>query len=627
VTESTAAPAREAGDGNLELAGEFPAASRQEWQRLVAKVLGDAVTAQTAAEPELLLATMLPDGFEVLPLYTAADGQPGIAPDLGYPGQTPFVRGSNPAGHRSGWDVRQRHAHPDPETAREQIMADLGGGVTSLWLGLGEGLTPIDALPSVLTEVLLDLVTVTLDAGAQTEEAARVFLDTAQRRSVGPDQLSASLGADPIGVAARGGGSVDFGGTIQLARTCATGYPGVRTFVVDGLPFHEAGASDAQELGYALATGVAYLRAMQEAGLGADAAFGQLEFRYAATADQFASIAKLRAARRLWASVAERCGVDGRAAGQRQHAVTSWTMMTRRDPWNNMLRATLAGFAAGVGGADAVTVLPFDAALGQSDDLALRIARNTHALLIDESNISRVIDPAGGSWYVESLTDALAAKAWEWFQVVERAGGMATAVTTGLVSEQIAVTRAARLESLAHRREAITGVSEFPLLDEQVLDRRPAVSPTASAGLPRIRWAQWHEDLRDRSDTILAETGKRPAVTLVTLGSSRGSAAQADRVRNLLAPAGIATTDGSLDALSAGSTAPPTVVCICAADDVGTDELGAATTSLRAAGVPHVVVACAAPAASVAGADTMIVDGIDALAFQTELLDDLVVAG
>ena len=275
--------------------------------------------------------------------------------------------------------------------------------------------------------------------------------------------------------------------------------------MVDALPYHEAGGTDAEELGCALAAGLEYLRAMRAAGLPADAAFGQLEFRYAATADQFATIAKLRAARRVWARVAQQCGVTSEAGGQWQHAVSSWSMLTRRDPWNNILRATLACFAAGVGGADAITVAPFDAAIGQPDRLARRVARNVHALLVEESHVARVIDPAGGSWYVEDLTEQLAAKAWAWFQEIERSGGLRAALAAGLIADRLAASREERRDALARRREAITGVSEFPLIGETLLSRPAAARPAdGPAGLPRIRWSQWHEELRDRADVHAA---------------------------------------------------------------------------------------------------------------------------
>ena len=395
--------------GDLVLAGEFPAVTRQQWQSLVSKVLkgagGDA--------PERELTTVTADGIEIAPLYVA----PQDRPDPSFPGQTPFVRGRTAAGNRGGWDVRQRHEHPDPVVAREQIMEDLDGGVSSLWLGLDDGQIPIDALPDVLAEVYLDLAPVVLDAGGRFGQAAEVFLGTAAHRGVAADALTGCLGADPLGVLARTGAGADDGADLAaaaaLAGRCSAEFPGLRAIVVDALPCHDAGGTDAQELGYALAAGVEYLRAMRAAGLSGAESFGQIEFRLAATADQFATIAKLRAGRRVWARVAQQCGVT--SGGQRQHAVSSWPMLTRRDPWNNILRTTLACFGAGLGGADAVTVIPFDAALGQPDRLARRVARNLHAVLVEESHVARVIDPAGGSWYVEDLTEQLARRAWTCF--------------------------------------------------------------------------------------------------------------------------------------------------------------------------------------------------------------------
>ncbi|MFE3938132.1 methylmalonyl-CoA mutase family protein, partial [Streptomyces goshikiensis] len=237
-----------------------------------------------------------------------------------------------------------------------------------------------------------------------------------------PAPPRASRGADPLGHEARTGEVLDLAEAAALARETAAAWPHVRALTVDALPYHEAGGSAAEELGLSLATGVAYLRALEGGGLGVEAALGQLEFRYAATADQFLTIAKLRAARRLWARVAEACGAP-EAGAQRQHAVTSPVMMTRRDPWVNMLRTTVACMAAGVGGADSVTVLPFDNELGLPDAFARRIARNTSTILLEESHLARVIDPAGGSYYVEQLTTELAGAAWEFFQTVEKAGG------------------------------------------------------------------------------------------------------------------------------------------------------------------------------------------------------------
>jgi methylmalonyl-CoA mutase len=624
---------------DLVLAAEFPAATRQQWQRLVAKVIG-----VDGDAPERKLATITGDGIEIEPLYVGDAARP--AP--GFPGQSPFVRGRGPAGNRGGWDVRQRHQHPDPAVAREQIKEDLEGGVSSLWLGLGDGRIPVDALPDVLAETYLDLAPVDLDAGAQFARAAEAFFDVAAGRGVPPGALAGCLGADPLGVLARTGVEpapttvADMAGTglaaaADLARRCAADYPGVRAIVVDALPYHEAGGTDAEELGCALAGGLEYLRAMQAAGLSAEAAFGQLEFRFAATADQFATIAKLRAARRVWARVAQQCGVTSDAGGQWQHAVSSWSMLTRRDPWNNILRATLACFAAGVGGADAITVAPFDAAIGQPDKLARRIARNVHALLVEESHVARVIDPAGGSWYVEDLTERLAAKAWAWFQEIERSGGLRAALAAGLVAGRLAASRERRRDALARRREAVTGVSEFPLIGETLLSRpaadRPDRSPT---GLPRIRWSQWHEELRDRADAHALATGSPPTLTLSPLDASRASVARTGQVAALLAPAGIITItaapepaagrapDGAGTTPSGGPSAgPASVVVVCGSADASADEVRAAVDRAREQGASTVVVAAGDPQGPAPGGDERIIDDMDVLAFSGRMLDAL----
>jgi methylmalonyl-CoA mutase len=646
--------------GDLVLAAEFPAASRQQWRSLVAKVLKS-----TSDTPETELATSTADGIEIAPLYVADAGlrgngqgngqqgsgqqgngqQGGGRPDPGYPGQAPFVRGRTAAGHRGGWDVRQRHEHPDPAVAREQITEDLEGGVSSLWLGLGEGQIPVAALPDVLAEVYLDLAPIVLDAGEQFTEAAEVFLATAEERGVAAGALAGCLGADPLGTMARAGAHAGPGiaaaldAAAALAVRCSAGFPGVRAIVADALPYHEAGGTDAQEVGCALAAGLEYLRAMRGAGLTADAAFGQLEFRYAATADQFTTIAKLRAARRAWARVAQQCGVTSDAAGQRQHAVSSWPMLTRRDPWNNILRATLACFSAGVGGADAVTAVPFDAAIGQPDRLARRVARNLHALLVEESHVAAVIDPAGGSWYVEDLTEQLARRAWACFQDIERSGGLRAALASGFVSGQLAASRAAGRDALARGRTTVTGVSEFPAIGETLLSRpagsRPAAGP---GGLPRIRWAQWHEELRDRADAYARETGAPPALTLALLDGSRPSLAQADRVRALLAPAGITTVTadtvtagtGPADTVTAG-TGPAkaaasgliAVAVVCGSPETGADEVREAVDRAREQGASTVVVAAGSPETLVPGATEMITEGMDMLAFGDRMLTAL----
>ena len=327
--------------------------------------------------------------------------------------------------------------------------------------------------------------------------------------------------------------------------------------VVDATAVHDLGASDAQELGYSLAVGAAYLRALTDAGWSVDDALATIEFRYAATDEQFPTIAKLRAARRLWSRVAELSDATPEAAGQRQHAVTSRPMMSKYDPWVNMLRTTVAAFAAGVGGADAVTVLPFDAALGAPDAFARRIARNTSSLLISESHVAKVADPAGGSYAVEKLTDDLARAAWAELGRIEEAGGILAALDDGSLRARIDEVVAVRDDQVAHRTRPLTGVSEFPHLGETLPERTPAARrPTGVR-----RYGAAFEALRD-------EPAARP-VFLATMGTVAAHTARATFATNLFAAGGVAVevagpTDG-VDAVLAAYDGQP-VVCLAGTD-------------------------------------------------------------
>ncbi|MFC0529731.1 methylmalonyl-CoA mutase family protein [Phytohabitans kaempferiae] len=572
------------------LAADFPAATVEQWRRLALGVLrktGAAGEDATAEAVEELLTTTSHDGVRSAPLYTRRNGQP-VA---GLPGLFPFTRGGRAAGAvATGWDVRQRHADPGPKITNEAIHADLENGITSVWLAFGEDALAVEALPDVLDGVYLDLAGVVLDAGGSALEAADAWFAVADASGADRAEIRGNLGLDPLGLRARTGreGLVPLPAVAALAQRCAAGYPRLRALTVDATVYHDAGGGDAQELGCAAAAGVAYLRALTDAGLDVATAFGQLEFRYAATADQFATIAKLRAARRIWSRVAQLCGVP-EAGAQRQHAVTSAAMMTIRDPWVNMLRTTLACFAAGVGGADAVTVRPFDERLGLPDGFSRRIARNTHSLLLEEAHVGRVVDPAGGSWYLERLTEDTARAAWDWFTEIERAGGMAAALGSGLVADRLAETWQRRAEGIAHRRDPITGVSEFPQLDER-LPREPATAATApsAGGLPRHHYAEAFERLRERSDAHAAATGARPTVFLATLGPPSAHTARASFAANLFAAGGIAAVTGDGQTAEAFRASGTAVACLCSSDRVYGDAAEAAASSLAAAGARRI---------------------------------------
>ncbi|MDF2710820.1 MAG: methylmalonyl-CoA mutase [Nonomuraea muscovyensis] len=591
----------------MRLAAGFPSTTRDDWRALALDVLRR--SGVETDSPEEALSTPTYDGVTLAPLYDAGD----------LPATPPFDRAARAARAATGWDVRQRHAVPDPEA----VLADLENGVTSLWLVVGDGAIPVGELGRVLKDVHLDLAPIVLDAGPRTTEAADALLALAAGRGAA---VTGNLGAG-----APGAGET----AVRLALRCAAEFPGLRAVTVDATPYHDAGGGDADELGCSIALGVGHLRRLTDAGLGVAEAFGQLEFRYAATGDQFATIAKLRAARRLWGRVAEVCGVPD--AAQLQHAVTSSAMMTARDPYVNMLRTTVACFAAGVGGADAVTVQPFDAVFGPPDAFARRIARNTQALLLEEAGAGRVADPAGGSWYVERRTEDLAERAWAWFQEIEAAGGAEAAGP--LIAERVAGTRRRRDADIAHRRFPITGVSEFPNLAEQPL-ARPATGPAATAsdaasdvssadgeaagGLPRIRYAREFEALRDLADA----QPDRPKVFLATIGPVAVHTPRATFAANLFQAGGLATEtagpgEDPEQIATAFAVSGSTVACLCSSDRMYEQHAEAVAAALRRAGAKRVWLA---GKGRHEGVDACLHTGCDALGVLRTTFDDLGVA-
>jgi methylmalonyl-CoA mutase len=281
-------------------------------------------------------------------------------------------------------------------------------------------------------------------------------------------------------------------------------------------------------------------------------------------------------------------------------------MTTKRDPWVNMLRTTVACFAAGVGGADAVTVQPFDAALGLPDSFSRRIARNTQSLLVEEGHLARVLDPAGGSWYVESLTDQIAQAAWDWFTELERAGGLVAALDSGLVRDRIGVAWEARAQRIASRKDPITGVSEFPNLAEKLPSREPSHAVQPAGGLPRVRAAQEFEELRDRADAAT----RRPQVYLATIGPIARHTARATFAGNLFQAGGLETPSGAgAEGLADAGT---TVACICGTDKDYAESAAALAAELRAAGATAVWLA-GKPSLAVEGVDGYVYAGCDAL--------------
>lgn len=605
--------------GVAALADGFEPVDDEAWLAAVDKVLKGA--------PFTKLVSRTDDGITIQPLYTPLDG-PGAADEAGFPGRRPFTRGAHAAARLDvAWDIRSAVTGPDLAAANTRALQDLDRGVTSLvvpWSGDPVGLA------AVLDGVHLDLAPVVLRPGFDFTTGAAALTALWEERGIDARAVVGGFGADPLAaLAERGSGGRDAAALLDelgmLAARTAEDHPSVRSVTVSTLAAVEAGASEGQELAVMLSNGAAYLRAMAAAGLDADRAAGQIEVELAADEDVFATIAKLRAARRLWSTMLAACSANDDAQAPTLHATVARRMLTRRDPWVNMLRVTAAVFAAGVGGADGVTAQPYDLLLAEQGDLGRRMARNTQLLLQEESNLGRVLDPAGGSNFVESLTDEIATVGWRIFRELEAAGGMPAVLLDGTLAGRIAEVRDARLARVATRRAPITGVSEFPNLDED----QPSASsdrPGTEALLVPVRWAGHFEDLRDRADAARAG-GADPVVFLANLGPVATHTARATFAKNLFEAGGIRATtsergasngfDSAEDAAADFSASGARLVCICSADDVYAERATATAAALKAAGAAVVYLAGnpgeRRDAESAAGVDEFVHVGIDVL--------------
>ena len=616
--------------GNLALGAAFAPAERAAWQALVARALGD-------RDFDATLVTRTYEGLDLQPLYDRADARVAGAATRNDAGLT---RGT------AGWEIRQSVDHPDPAAANQALLHELASGATAVTLVMdpagehaaGPGAAGIflpdrTALATVLDGVYLQAARVALAPGPLFAGAAALMLDHLETAGVDPATARVHFGADPLAALARHGHLAmtlpeALSAMAEIAERSAATLPAARAVTVDTTVYHAAGADEVLDLAIALSTGVAYLRAMTDHGLSVAAALAEIEFSLAAGVDLFMTVAKLRAARRLWTRVAE---ASGGAAAMALHVGTAERVISRRDPWVNMLRATIASFAAGIAGADSVAVAPYDQGWGLPTDFGRRIARNAQVILQEESALGQVIDPAGGSWFIEDLTERLAQAAWRRFQEIEAAGGVAAMLADGRLQAAVAEVWAARERDLAHRRTQIIGVNMFPNLDEEAPAppsmawpeivapwhaRRPvpaavdgdlatrvaaarhgaaigdlsgmaAADGEDAAPITAHRLGEGFEALRDASDAWAEAHGQRPRVFIAALGTPAAHGARVDFTRNYLAAGGIEAIDGqgAPDEIAAAFTASGLdLAIICGSDKLYEAEGAAMAAALGGAG-------------------------------------------
>lgn len=616
-------------DSVLRLAGDNPAPDLDAWR-------AEADAALKGAPFDRLIKRTL-DGVARGPLFTREDlDEVG---DVGEPGAAPFIRGLDAVRDPYlPWQIRQTVDLPDPKAANAALLAELTSGASEIALKLdctgktGVAARTVSELQTVLDGVLLDLVGIHVSPSRMGPQHAALFVAALDASGVDGKAVRGGLGLSPIGQKSlAGGGAADleqrFDRATEAAQLVAERYPNLKTVSITASAAHDAGATEAQEIAFALAGAASYMRVMMDRGLSADAAANALEFSFAADADIHLTIAKLRAARRAWARVAEAFGVSENKRAMALHVVTSGRMLTARDPWTNLIRNACAGLGAAAGGADALTIRPFTDALGAATPFARRLSRNLQIMLMEESHLGKVADPAGGGFLHETLGARLAEAGWKVFQDIEARGGLFEAVKAGWLQDQIAKARNAREDAYDAGKEALIGVSQYPELDARlvevesrsytvpkldapVIEQQPFADKVkaAAAGaqvreldLPEPEWtpmapariAAPFEALRDAADAFKDKTGHAPKAFLATLGGLADFNARVGFATNRLAVAGVVTDAAhaydSIEACAdAFSQSGAKLAVICGTDNAYTESAATLASALKAKGAGEV---------------------------------------
>lgn len=597
-------------DNSLKLASDFDGASDDAWRALVDKALG--------GKPfDKAMKSLSYDGIEIEALYTRDNAR--IEPQ-------PHTRAGN-------WTITSPHWNPDAAQMNADILEDLERGVEALAIKLEAGYAPglkAADLGAALDGVYLNMARFYLMPGEEYEAGAAAMIAMLNERpQAQAEAFHGNLGCDPLGTLAGTGRlkekaeeAIEKAADIALKQK-PEAWRNISTFRADGTVYHNAGATEAQELACMLATVAAYMRATDGQG-------AEIEPVLAVDADIFMGMAKFRAAARLLAQVYEAFGDTWHG---RLHAVTSLRMMTVKDPWVNILRGTAATFAAGTGGAYSVSVLPHDTMLGLSGKSARRIARNIQIMLQEESGLYSPKDPAAGSFAVESLTSELCDKAWEIFQKIESEDGMLKVLRSGFIHQMTSAAWAVRKVNIAKRKDAITGVSEFPDIHEKPLsnlggmpDLPTDIAPAGEVNPPLTlhRLAEDFEALRARSDAMLDAAGKRPQVFVAGLGRVSDFTARATFAKSFFEAGGIEAlaTGGftEMDALAKAFAESGAAFAVICGTDAQYEDMGLkAAETLKSAGAGRIYLA-----GRPVNADTLTAAGVGEFIFMgADVLDTL----
>jgi methylmalonyl-CoA mutase len=618
----------------------FPIPSFEEWKQEVEKSL--------KGKPFEKLYSTTYENITIKPIYTRHDLEP-LAHVEQYPGFPGYVRGTKPNGYiREPWKVSQEISASSPKEWNEIVKHDLERGQTEIHIvleRLGFPVTSLDDIESMFSGISLDTYSLRVDAGVQSLSFLALFAAYLQKRQIPFDAVRGTIGMDPVGVLAEKG---------QLSTSLAALYdvmadvtkwakenmPDVKTVIVRGEPYHNGGANAIQELAFAFATAVEYINECLDRGLAIDDIAPRIQFSFAIGSNFFMEIAKLRAARLVWSNIVQAFGGSEQSQKIAMHARTSYFTKTVYDPYVNMLRATAEAFAATIGGADSLHVSPFDEAIGRADEFSRRIARNTQLILLEEAHIANVIDPAGGSYYVETLTAQVAEKTWKLFQQIEEKGGMVKALQDGFVQAEVENVAEQRRNNVKKRKEKIVGTNFYANLAETPVQKADEngekhLSSSAlneenvarlQAGFREKRWSetaifmaacrataqeieealkadgasvnvepikQWRlaepfEQLRKAAEAHFEKHGVRPTVHLINIGSIPNYKARADFITGFFEAGGVAVAKSegyhtAEEAVSGALEANGTHYIICGSDESYRDIVTAIAKALKQA--------------------------------------------
>ena len=544
---------------------EFPQVTTEQWEEVITADL-------KGADYERKLVWRTGEGFNVRPYYRAENLE-GIEFLKSEAGEFPYVRGVR---KDNRWGVHQTVAVKCVKEANAEAHKLLNAGVDSLEFCMSEELTAAD-LDTLLEGICLSAIELTI-SGVKCAAHAELLLDKAQKEGIANDDLRLNFAIDPLRNLALKGAFCTANGTACFERVAALikrvkDYKRVRVITITGNIFSDSGSTIVEELAFTLAAGHDYLVRLMEAGLSVDEVARKLRFSFSVTSNYFMEMAKFRAARMLWANIVAAYNPERTCSSKMFiHAVTSAWNQSVYDPYVNMLRGTTEAMSATIAGVHSLEVRPFNDAYETPDEFSKRIARNVELLLKHESHFDQVVDPAGGSYYIENLTKSIAEQAWKLFLEVEEKGGYTAAFEAGYIVEKVNASAAAKDKNIATRRQILLGANQYPNFTEVASEElcACAVERNAAEGnvLRPYRGAMAFEAMRLGVD----RSGKQPKAFMLTCGSLAMARARAQFSCNFFACAGIRVQDNTFfksveEGVEAALASKAEIVVVCASDD------------------------------------------------------------